>query len=112
MLLHALLLVEAQTVSFVPPSPHCRGSNGPAAKRVTDLPIGIRSILPAALADADGPFHVSDVVRAGEESWPFIRLTCGYSIPQGYVVELERGGRGHSFSQIEFQRTATGYRLR
>ncbi|MBB5713026.1 hypothetical protein FHT02_004288 [Sphingomonas xinjiangensis] len=112
MLLYASLLVGAQTAPSVPQSPPCRGTSGLTATRLTDLPAGIRSILPAALADADGPFHVSDGVGPGEEDWPFVRLTCGYSIPQGYIVELERGGRGHSFSQIAFQKTATGYRLR
>lgn len=112
MLLHALLLVGAQAVPSAPPSPPCRRTNGPTARRVTDLPAGVRSILPAALADADGPFHVSDVVGPSEEKWPFVRLTCGYSIPQGYIVELERGGRGHSYSQIAFEKTAAGYRLR
>lgn len=38
-----------------------------------------------------------------------MRLICGYSTSDGYVVERERGGRGYNIGKIVFDKTKAGY---
>ncbi len=103
MMMPAILMVMSSA------APHCSVLDRPVATRKADLPIEVRKALPEPMADPGEPFHVSDAVLPGQERWPWSRLICGYVVPDGYVIERERGGRGYSVGKIFLHRTSKGF---
>ena len=90
-------------------APTCSVSGRPIANKIQELPISVRKALAHRIADRGQPFNIGDAIPAGQEQRPFMRLICGYSIPDGYVIEREQGGRGYNVAKIIFGKTAVGY---
>ncbi|WP_440847759.1 hypothetical protein [Sphingomonas sp. 22176] len=91
------------------PAPMCGVSGRPVSTNIRELPISVRQALRHRVADRGQPFNVSDALPSGQERRPFMRLICGYSTPEGYIVEREQGGRGYNIGKIVFVKTDTGY---
>ena len=105
-MLMTVFLLLSSTADVGPP---CSVTSSPVAMRLQELPADVQAALADRLADRGAPFNVTDYVTVETADLPFRRLICGYSIPQGYVVEREEGGRGYNIRKIVFDRRAGGY---
>ncbi len=106
-MLPSVLLIAAAVVSG--PAPMCGVSGRPVSTSISELPASVQHALAHRVADRGQPFNVSDAIQPGQERRPFMRLICGYSTPEGYIVEREQGGRGYNIGKIVFEKTDTGY---
>ena len=87
----------------------CSVNGRPVATSLRELPASVQKVMAHRLADRGQPFNVSDAIQPGQERRPFLRLICGYTAPESYIVEREQGGRGYNIGKIVFDKTAAGY---
>ena len=110
-MLGSVLLFSSTLILASPCAPQCSVANRPVAKRVEGLPPAVLKALPYRIANPQEPFRVTDVVSPGQRNLPWARLICGYSTPNGYIIEREQGGRGYNVGRILFYKTSTGFRV-
>lgn len=108
MLLIAPLVLYAAALQS-DPVPSCSVHDRPIVTKIIDLPPTVHTALPPGIADSGERFRSTDVTRPGEEAWPVLRLICGYSTEDGYIVEREQGGRGYNIARLVFSRSRAGF---
>jgi len=79
------------------------GASAQAVTKVAQLPAEVVSVLEemGPISDPGGPFNESDVVAAVDPV-PGQRLVSGQAGPDVILLQVEKGGRGHSHALMRF----------
>ena len=103
----SFVLLTAAIASIA--SPPCTARDRPTVDTLREMPEPVRKALADQIADRGQPFNVGDAIPLGQQHRPFMRIICGYEIPEGYIVEREQGGRGYNIGALIFSRNQSGY---